>query len=349
LSRLHLFNPENDLALAQGLPRYTPPSHAAALHRAGALMPAWWAGEDDRIVAPPEMEADLAHVRDRFGLHGRIHTAADGALTPDPWGWSADAVRQFRAVGVDGASLPSDSRISELRYLSHRRTAAEILRLMGREDLAAVETSDPDEVLALEAAHTGCYVKSPWSCSGRGVFCASALSRDVLRTRVAGLIRRQGSVTVERGVRDKTLDFAALYRSEGGKVTFAGLSVFRAEERGTYGGNIVASQDWIRELIVSHVDSGELDRAISCHEKILTPLVGSRYTGWLGIDMMAGASSGLHPCIELNLRRTMGVVAMHVASRLDPSPSLMSWTLGTPDGITLLPPREGFALTLKRL
>lgn len=347
MSRIHLFNPENDLALAQGTVCYTPPSHAAALHRAGALLPAWWAREGDAIIAPREMAGELSELRERYGLKGEIVSSSAG-LVPDPWGWSADAVRQFAAAGIGREALPSAAEIERLRMLSHRRTSVEILQALGRGDLAAVETSDPDEVVALEAASPGCYVKSPWSCSGRGVFCASALTSEVLRTRAAGLIRRQGSVMVERGVRGKTLDLAALYRAEGGEVTFAGLSVFVAEERGTYGGNIVAPQQWLRDYIGRHVSLPELDDVIAAHTRVLTAVVGPYYEGWLGIDMLA-SPAGLHPCIELNLRRTMGVVAMEVASRLTVPPSLMSWTLGTPPGsYPLLPPHEGFTLGLRR-
>lgn len=106
MSRIHLFNPENDLALAQGTVCYTPPSHAAALHRAGALLPAWWAAEGDAIIAPPEMAGELRELHERYGLKGEIVSCPDG-LMPDPWGWSADAVRQFSCRGgrQDGASV----------------------------------------------------------------------------------------------------------------------------------------------------------------------------------------------------------------------------------------------------
>jgi len=60
----------------------------------------------------------------------------------------------------------------------------------------------------------------------------------------------------------------------------------------------------------------------------------------------------LHPCIELNLRMTMGVAAMKIAYRLSPTrPMLMSWQRAatTDNTPTLLKPREGFALTLTDL
>ncbi|MDE7026821.1 MAG: hypothetical protein K2O87_02750, partial [Duncaniella freteri] len=65
---LNLFNPENDLALAIGCRHYTPPPHAAALHRAGALLPAWWAETDDMILAYSDYAEDAICLHSHWGL-----------------------------------------------------------------------------------------------------------------------------------------------------------------------------------------------------------------------------------------------------------------------------------------
>lgn len=168
---------------------------------------------------------------------------------------------------------------------------------------------------------------------------------------------------VERGY-NKITDFASLFHSDGRQVMFRGLSLFITESRGVYSGNVVAPQAMILDMIdrsaqaVGHHTSTDLPQRIhniaSSLEPILTGLICPHYTGWLGIDMMiyrdTDGQPRIHPCIELNLRMTMGVVAMHVADRLTPStPGLISWqrTGTTPDpNRLLLPPRDGFALTL---
>ena len=48
--RLFLYNPENDIALASGLPRITPPRQASDIHLSGALLPVWLAGEGDYVL-----------------------------------------------------------------------------------------------------------------------------------------------------------------------------------------------------------------------------------------------------------------------------------------------------------
>ena len=72
---LHLFNPENDLALAADMACYTPPPAAVRLRSRGALLPLWFASEGDLIMAPPELEASALRLRDEYGLSGEIFTA----------------------------------------------------------------------------------------------------------------------------------------------------------------------------------------------------------------------------------------------------------------------------------
>lgn len=364
-NKIHLFNPENDLALALGCRHYTPPPHAAALHRAGALLPAWWADDGDAVIASnPCAEDDAQWLASQWGvtppviLPAKANDAAvtpANALTPAPWGWSDDARRQFLLAGVAKEALPSDDTVSRLRLLSHRRSSIAILTALCVTDLIPAEITDPSDALRLEADSPGRFFKSPWSCSGRGVFCAGGLPEEVLRSKVAGIIHRQGSVMCERGYRKKA-EFGALFESDGSSVRFRGLSMFLTEGRGAYTGNIVAPQDYFARCLDSLGLLSELQDTATALERVLTALLCPVYRGWLGIDMMAytadDGTTHLHPCIELNLRMTMGVAAMKVAERISPDrPMLMAWQRGTPQpGTTLmLPPREGFALTLTPL
>ena len=358
-NKLHLFNPENDLALALGCRHYTPPPHAAQLHRAGALLPAWWADEGDAIIAPYEWAGpDAAWLRERWGLNPSV-IAENPPYCPAPWGWSEDARRQFILAGMDEDSLPSSATVAALRMLSHRRSSIAILSALGCNDLLPEEVTDPQRVLQLEASEPGRFLKSPWSCSGRGVFCAQGLTPKALADKAAGIIHRQGSVMVENGYK-KTAEFGALFTCDGSEgARFRGLSMFLTEPRGAYSGNIVAPQDYFHSQIDSLGLTDKLSETATRLENILTDLLLPHYNGWLGIDMMAyegyDGKPHLHPCIELNLRMTMGVAAMKIAERISPAaPHLMSWQrTASPDTTTtalpatlLLPPREGFALTL---
>ena len=354
---IHLFNPENDLALGLGCRNYTPPPHAASLHRAGALLPMWWASEGDSVIAPPSLAAEAERLRGLFGLHGQLFNIDNIGAHPAPWGWSLDAKRQFLAAGVDAGSCPSDDAIDMMRSLSHRKTAAVIINHLATGGPCGIECDNPQLAVALEAKRPGCYFKSPWSGSGRGVFCASSLSPDALYKRAEGIIHRQGSVIVEPGL-DKVMDFAVLFHSDGISATYKGLSVFETEPRGMYTGNIVAPQPVLADMIGAQCDIHQLQHIIKRLQSILTDIITAKgYRGWLGIDMMVYRNGNGHntimPCVELNLRMTMGVVAMKVARKLNiDHPHRLAWLHNTPiprNATTLLPPAEGFALTLTQV
>lgn len=320
-------------------------------------MPAWWGGAADAVLAPPELEADARWLEREYGLQPQIWRG-QAVDRVEPWGWSADAVRQFEAAGVPSAQLPDAAAIERMRQLSHRRSSIRLLEALQWSGPHPVELTDADELVRLEGVHPGCFVKTPWSGSGRGVFCASTLHTAALRRRAEGIIHRQGSVMLERGF-DCVADFAALYQATDSGVKFTDWSLFFTESMGTYCGNVVAPQSFILEHLSRFVPDAELIHTASQLQQALTELIGDSYRGPLGIDMMIyrdpAAGYALHPCIELNLRCTMGVVAANVARRLSPSkPMLMNW-LHAPQqrpaatDTLLLPPREGFALCLIEL
>ena len=61
-------------------------------------------------------------------------------------------------------------------------------------------------------------------------------------------------------------------------------------------------------------------------------LCGNRYRGSFGVDMMIISTENkdgflLHPCVEINLRRTMGHVALSIPPFADGFPRVMQVTL----------------------
>lgn len=335
MSRLHLFNPQNDLALAAAGATYTPPAAARAFASAGAALPAWWAAGSDIVNCPAE---DAEWLMKRFGRAvSTTGTASQGA----PWGWSSNAATLLVKAGLPDNCLPDYAAIGRWRTLSHRQTAIEIRRKLGVDTGACVVNErQAREFLLLHGGRV--YAKSPWSCSGRGVAPLGSLSMEQSLHIISGYINRQGCALLEADC-GPGLNFAALFDSRAEGVGFAGWSVFSSAGGGKYSGNNVDSQEALLQKICSHADVGALTDYVSRLETILTEIVTpSGYSGPLGIDMLAN-DAGLNPCIELNLRRTMGFVARDIFACLGERGMLVM----TDSRLNLTPPRDGFSIGLR--
>ena len=315
--KVHLFNPENDLALAADTAHFTPPKAARALHAAGALLPLWWADEGDVVIAPDDMVAEAYRLCRRYGLRGSVARGLDPSIPccTLPWGWSTDARRQLIDAGVGKEFLPTDSQLARHRMLSHRRISAKLLELIGEKpELIPTEARTLQEAMDAIGRYDGdAYIKLPWSGSGRGVFRTKGMPEGKLKDYITGFIRRQGSLMVEK-TREKEKDFALLFEATETGVGFRGVSSFITDPRGAYGGNLVAPQaDIIREAGVDPLFMAPtLERALS-------RIIGTDYRGWLGVDMMTERVGGrleIVPCVEVNLRMTMGVAALLIREKL---------------------------------
>jgi hypothetical protein len=123
--------------------------------------------------------------------------------------------------------------------------------------------------------------------------------------RIQKTIREQGGIVVEPFYADKELDFAMEFWADGSSTRFLGYSVFSADEMGHYGGNYVESQDELLRRI--SLPDELLQRLIDYHQRELSRL---SYRGPVGIDMMRLRDGRVHPCVEVNFRMTMGLLAL---------------------------------------
>lgn len=312
---VHLFNPENDLALASGLEHFTPPKGALAIRRAGQWLPMFWASDGDTIICDRPVDENLVFYAGRYGLCGN---AAETIVTDSvamPWGWSMYTRNELMRRGISAEAMPDPKDLEKLRALSHRRTSITINRALGIPDsMLSVEAATTDEALEAIRRWGEAVIKLPWSSSGRGVFYSSQIPAEKLESYIGGMISRQGSVTVEPKL-NRLQDFAALFHCDDKKAEYRGLSVFATNHAGFYEGNIVAPQKQLSRRLGADI------RPITDElEKVLSDIIAPHYNGWLGIDMMkyisADGRQEIAPCIEMNLRMTMGVAALHAAEKV---------------------------------
>lgn len=382
-SVVYWFNPENDIALGMGARQgFTPPRQATTFAR-GAAAIMWWLGEGgDKVLMPNDLTGEERTAAEEWrsrmvalvGDGPELIYGVEGEVTQmeaRPWGWSRYACTMLRNKGLEGEQLDRiETLAEELRQLSHRRTAVKInRRLTAMVDWAkyglaapeaAVELRSAEEVRArLEKSNARGEVtvwKSPWSSSGRGVFFSDKLTAEVVVNRCATIIRQQGSVMVERA-RRKLIDFAMLFRAEGSEVRLWGLSEFHNLHGSAYGGNRIASDEAILAHLTAHLPKELFAEVSDALSALLAELVGDKYEGFMGVDMMVveGADGGaeLVPCVELNLRCTMGVVARRVYDRLTRAGVLLPDGEGTMEiipghmerpGIMMVPETANFSI-----
>lgn len=322
MSVLHVFNPDHDEALAAGSPYYTPTRAARVLAESLAALPAWWGAEGDAVLVAKGQSLPPV-------LNGCSLTAAPCWDTIDriaPWGWDAALVHRLRRLGAPERLLPSADELDEIRRLSSRHTAVGLLQAV-RQDVPAFTvgeslwcTSDA-EVRAAVDRYGSAFVKAPWSCSGRGVFPLSPQSPEAQFRRAVRILERQGALEVEPFYQ-RQQDFAIEFSVTPEAVRYEGLSLFRTSDVGAYVGNIVAPD---AQLCASFDQPlrAVLDNVRQSLERHLAKLLVGRYVGPLGVDLMlvtdAEGRLCLHPCIEVNLRRTMGFVAIALRRFLTPT------------------------------
>lgn len=329
---LHIFNPEHDIALASGLSNFTAPHAGRQLRHDLGFLPSLWAANDDAVLVDDIATAESAYRKLRVSVqrYGRTlplkchFVSSDKSLrelqhaTLSPWGWDF-ALRALLLRRGMHAQLPSEAAVETIRQLSHRRTAVWLLPQLRIEGTVgeSFECDSLEHVAQRTASYPKTILKAPWSSSGRGLrFVEHGKDTPNLTPWVHNLLAGQGSVMVEPYY-NKVKDFGMEFMSDGkGRADYLGLSLFHTEN-GAYTGNILATEIVKRGYLTRYVSDLLLRSVQERICSILGTFFRDKYQGPFGVDMMVVANGDgflLHPCVEINLRRTMG----HVALTLSP-------------------------------
>lgn len=306
---LHVFNPEHDIALAANLSNFTAPRAGRQLRHDLANLPELWASDGDLILTD-----DVVTLSEVDNV--------------EPWGWDRALCAELKRRGVSPEVLPNDKQLQRIRELSHRRTAAQLLQSLLVDGTVGevVECHTIDEVLKFLQMHSRVVLKAPWSSSGRGVrFVSQQEGRLMLEGATPPVLqwamnvqKAQGSLMAEPYY-DKVEDLAMeFYADESGHIAYRGLSLFQTSS-GAYTGNLLTTESSKEEFVNTYIPVSLLN---VIRQKVQDNLLLEDYQGPFGIDMMIVRSEAdkylLHPCVELNLRRTMGHVALALHKKLNP-------------------------------
>ena len=330
MAKTYIFNPDSDLALANGDANYLPPRSARRMADDLSLLPAWYADEGDAVLIP---SSDVIYYWSKTLsnniLRSEIKWITNKESLPSqplsPWGWNAALVKQMKVRGLGDEHLPSVEEMEALRALSSRRMAVEVLkalmqnlsdthRLIGEAAFCVTE----EEIVQQVTSYPTTMLKAPWSSSGKGLRRGQGEYAPPLSGWCARTLAQQGAVVVEPLYR-KVKDFAMEFYSagDGAPLTFVGYSRFVTDANGSYEGNLLMADEEIERELSTYVSREALHSVRAMLQELIGERIGADYRGYVGVDMMVCLVKRenqkwdmcLHPCVEINLRMNMGVVA----------------------------------------
>ena len=278
--RFAVFNPEHDLALANGDVHYLAPRNIR------------------------EMAHDLAPLMD--------YLAWD-----TPWGWDAAIVNYLHKSGIPRQELPTDTMLAALRTRSERITAHHLLQQMLPLSVHLTGESyvcrSLNDIKTYATQHSHLLLKAPLSGSGKGLrhlnlndddnkndndnYPTSRRSTSALTSTLKkieswadALIRRHGYLTAEPYY-DKVQDFAMEFIVADGQCHFIGYSLFTTDDHGRYDSNLLLSDADIEARLSEYIPRSVLHDVrhfVETHSDLIIPAEWdtSRFPITFGIDMM---------------------------------------------------------------
>ena len=326
--KIHWWNLSHDVQLAVGHGVYNANAAVKSLEKDLQPLALWCAEDGDAIVIDAER---LALCRDwqmecwKPTVQWRTAEKFPHAEI-SPWGWNRDLVRRVMFYSGNKAAmraiLPSASRLDAVRSLSSRQFSVKVLSAIRShmKGCSLVGDScfcqDMNELTSVRNQWGNMIVmKAPWSSSGRGLRMVRGEWTDELSRWAEMLMERQGGVEVEpyyAKMSDWALEFVV---DSSGKVTCTGLSRFHTSVRGEYRGSRVAGQHMLRSEWGQFLSEKLLDEVTETLCNVLSDELSGHYVGPVGVDMIIcddklRKTCMLHPCIEVNLRKTMGQLAV---------------------------------------
>lgn len=327
---LYIFNPEHDLALASGEANYMAPASARRMASELALLPMWYAEEGSAVLAPSAYNLDyVKKIQELLGLSVDLITEPELAIEQDldirPWGWDVALRKRLSVLGVDEVLLPSMGQLNDLREYSHRSKAVALLPELQLNEYFCGESyylKTPEEWKRFVEGRKECLLKAPLSGSGKGLNWCKGIFTPFISGWCTRVAASQGGVIAEP-IYNKVEDFAMEFYSDGaGELTFVGYSLFHTGKSGMYEGNCLLSNEAIRKQLAQYIPLEALMDLENCLKYRLSALVGTVYKGYLGVDMMICRFPEnekpvfrIHPCVEINLRMNMGVIARFLHDR----------------------------------
>ncbi|MFA5329937.1 MAG: hypothetical protein WC384_19225 [Prolixibacteraceae bacterium] len=342
-SILFYFNPTCELAVANGSFSYVPPLLLQEMEQDLATLPFVFCTKDDVVLSEKspsifflEMLENCGFEIPRFCTFAQIEAFSANTFHDIlPWGWSPAAHFKLKNATTKCTSefkeSPVNSWRSEHKALFERSASLDFLKKILKnyprfffiqEALTGKNVSNSEELEQLLEQHQAIVLKAPVSSSGRGIqIIRKTKLNESNKQWISGIFKQQKYLIAEpylQKVIDLSFQFKILPDS---KVSYSGFSIFETNSNGQYKGTLIHSD---LKTILPEENTETLMEMIESTAQIITDLLPSSvYSNWhrgfLGVDAMLFRDNEkiyMQPCIEINSRLNMGVLARFIEKRV---------------------------------
>lgn len=327
------------MAVANGEVSWQPPVALAQFERDLQFLPLLFAESNDVLVCSQQPSDEFFNSIDwlpgrscSFEAIEHLNQLSDkNSLNVDrlnPWGWSPAVHHRLRKLKSNTSQSFQDSAMyswtEKHKELYSRGSALKVLKTilqLGGEMQPIIHkgllprvarTIEDVEKLFLEWNQL--VLKSPWSSSGRGV---QILRYGYLNTSnrqwIASVLKQQGYLMVEPLLK-KQHDFSLHFHISRNGIRSLGLGSFSTNSNGRYIANDIFPD---AKLIDDIIPISDLQHMLEY--ALLENGVQNFYEGYAGVDLMVVDINGhsvIQPCVEINWRYNMGLVALRLQKLL---------------------------------
>ena len=356
---IYLFNPTCEYAVANGKASWQANKLLQKMESDLATLPLYFTRPNDYVLVDSfpsfsylsklsELNVPLANfiLKKEATQQNNFLTIPKGKLLP--WGWSPAAHKLLeplkKTCSDEFLTSPVSNWKPQYKELYSRKFAMEILgEISGKIDPGIMIPKELQPTICTSQAEIEMQliqwgtlmIKAPWSSSGRGL---QPISKTPVHPKVwekiIAIINEQGFVMVEPLLKKK-MDLALQFELKNRKVTYLGISRFITDSKGQYMGN----------YLNGFPDSADQQVKIFAElipEKVLGPLttaienskLASHFEGSFGVDMLIFQDKSkrlkVNPCLEINVRQTMGLLSLHLEKFISPNKKGMFRTFYKP-------------------
>lgn len=335
------------MAILNGTVSYMPPSSLQTFENDLSLLPSLVAAENDIVITNKKISNSFIDTLALLKIENIIYKSQKQVQAMEsshfnwirPWCWSPVAHNTFKNTkkycSDSFKESPNNNWNDSYKLFFSRNTSLMLTTKLFNNTKLCEHIEIPiipkraislNEIDNYSSSFNQKYViKAPWSSSGRGILMVDSTKQKPLNINwVKGILKQQGFVTIEplyNKIADVSFQFVI---TETGMAVYIGHIFFINDNSGHFTGSHIEPYPL---NIIKRINKTWLKSALEEAQKHLTESLSQMnlnhyYVGPVGVDailfMNKKEKIKIHPCIEINLRYTMGTYTLSLRSNIHP-------------------------------